>query len=193
MNNIHFALPAILAVFVSGCSLVSQKNPHVYHLLGSKEESAQRQASVLAENIPLEQKRYYWKEIGVEKGKVYYLDVGRIYHQADQPTRMKSGDTHIHVKPYSWAHVKVQNQDGSYDIDNYRVACYENLFEKHTYSKYTADHQERKLAGGLAFFADTYNSAVYINDKNINKIDSRIAKEICLLALNDSFVYPKQD
>lgn len=191
MKNTHYLTLLILSVFVSGCSLMPQKKPHVYHLLGSAEESAQKQASVLQENIPLEQKTRRWKKVGVDKGKTYYLDVSWIFHHNDTPTRMKLGDIYIHVKPYNSGFVKIQNQDGTYDIDSYHVACHENLFEKYTSGKYTANHQERKLAGGLAFFADTYNSATYINDKNIDKIDGKIVKEICLLAPNKSFAYPK--
>lgn len=191
MKSIYLLLPIILSVFASGCSSLSQKTPHVYYLLGSSEESAQKQASVLAENIPLEQNTRRWKMMGSEKGKTYYLDVGMIFHHADMPTRMNFGDRQVHVKPYNSGYVKIQNQDGSYDIDAYNVACYENLFEKHTFGKYTADHKDRRLAGGLALFVDIGNHATYINEKNIKKIDGKITKEICLLAPNKSFVYPK--
>lgn len=192
MKITHLFPPIILSVFVSGCLFLPQKKPHVYHLLGNAEQSAQKQASVLAQNIPLEQETRRWKLMGSEKGKTYYLDVSTIFHHADTTTRMSFGDRYIHVKPYNSGFVKIQNQDGSYDIDSYNVACYENLFEKYNFGKYTADHHKRKLATNLTFFINASNIATYINEKNINKIDAQIAKEMCLLAPNKSFFYPNK-
>lgn len=191
MKNARYLPLVILSVCASGCSLIPQKKPHVYHLLGSAEESTQKQASVLKENIPMEQKGRRWKMMGADKGKTYYLDVSMIFHHADKTTRMKVGDMYVHVKPYNSAYVKIQHSDGSYEIDNYSVACYENLVETFTFGKYTANHQERKIAGTLASFADVSASARYISDKNVDKMDGKIAKEICLLAPSGSFVYPK--
>lgn len=64
------------------------------------------------------------------------------------------------------------------------------MFEKYNFGKYTADHHKRKLATNLTFFINASNIATYINEKNINKIDAQIAKEMCLLAPNKSFFTP---
>ena len=120
--------------------------------MGNAEQSTQKQASVLAQNIPLAQETRRWKLMGSEKGKTYYLDVSTIFHHADTTTKMSFSDRCVHVKLYNSAFVKIQNQDGSYDINRYNVACYENLFEKYNFGKYTANHHKRKLATNLLFY-----------------------------------------
>lgn len=199
-SGFRFATLIMLPIIMTGCVFGAQKGKHVYHLLGTQEESAQMQAEVLKMDIPASEKigdaigGQYWKLVGENRGWKYYLNVGSVNHVTDRPFRMKldGGKTYVHVKPYNFAFVKLESQDGSYDTYMYSVGCYDNLLSKSIFEKYTADHKERKVAGGVSVFLSVWDNARYINAKTVHSIDGKIAKEICMLASDASFRYSKK-